>query len=323
MLIPQLMFLNKLRKSNTPTPLPPRPPQPGGDDETNADPNWLRRQITNTLLMVVGVFSAGFGLESFLLPSGFLDGGVTGVSLLVTRIFHLPLPVLIVVLNLPFVLMAWRQLDPSVAIRTLLGIVGLAIVLATVPFPIVTSDKLLISVFGGFFLGAGIGLAMRGGGVLDGTEIMAIYLSKKSSASVGDIILVFNILIFGVAAWVLSIETALYSILAYLSAAKTIDFVIDGLEEYTGVTIVSGRSDAIRRMITEKLGRGATVYNGKRGFGTHGQQPNPIDIVFTVITRLEISQLKTEVELIDRQAFMVMHSVKDTKGGMIKKRPLH
>ena len=164
---------------------------------------------------------------------------------------------------------------------------------------------------------------MRGGGVLDGTEIMAIYLSKKSSLTVGDIILLFNIVIFGVAAYVLSVETALYSILAYLSAAKTIDFVIDGVEEYTGVTIVSGRSDAIRRMITEKLGRGATVYNGKRGYGTHGTQPSPVDIVFTVITRLELSQLKAEVEQIDRQAFMVMHSVKDTKGGMIKKRPLH
>ncbi|RPD45432.1 YitT family protein [Hymenobacter sediminis] len=296
-------------------------PNPG--TRSARDRRWWRRQVVNTLLMVVGVFSAGFGLESFLLPGGFLDGGVTGVSLLIVRVFGLPLPALIVVLNIPFVLMAWRQLDPSVAIRTLLGILGLALVLALIPYPIVTNDKLLISVFGGFFLGAGIGLAMRGGGVLDGTEIMAIYLSKQSSMSVGDIILVFNILIFGVAAWVLSIETALYSILAYLSAAKTIDFIIDGLEEYTGVTIVSGRSDAIRRMITEKLGRGATVYTGKRGYGTHGEQPNPVDIVFTVITRLEVSKLKAEVEQIDRQAFMVMHSVRDTKGGMIKKRPLH
>ncbi|RSK36175.1 YitT family protein [Hymenobacter metallilatus] len=321
MLIPQLMFLRKMRPSASEPPAnrfrrpaTSRPPR---------DRHWWRRQIVNTLLMVLGVFSAGFGLESFLLPGGFLDGGVTGVSLLLTRVFGWPLPVLIVLLNFPFVLMAWRQLDPGVAIRTLLGILGLALVLAVVPFPIVTSDKLLISVFGGFFLGAGIGMAMRGGGVLDGTEIMAIYLSKQSSMTIGDIVLVFNILIFGVAAYVLSIETALYSILAYLAAAKTIDFVIDGLEEYTGVTIVSVRSDAIRRMITEKLGRGATVYSGKGGYGTHGNQPNPIDVVFTVITRLELSKLKTEVELIDRQAFMVMHSVKDTKGGMIKKRPLH
>lgn len=284
---------------------------------------WWRRQITNTMLMVAGVLSAGFGLESFLLPGGFLDGGVTGISLLLVQIFGWPLPVLIVLLNFPFVLMAWRQLDPGVAIRTLLGIVALALVLALVPYPIITHDKLLISVFGGFFLGAGIGLAMRGGGVLDGTEIMAIFLSKQSSMTIGDIVLVFNIVIFGVAAYVLSLETALYSILAYLSAAKTIDFVIDGLEEYTGVTIMSGQADAIRRMITEKMGRGATVYSGKGGYGTHGHQPNAIDIVFTVITRLELTKLKAEVEQIDQNAFMVMHSVKETKGGMIKKRPLH
>ncbi|AHJ96555.1 YitT family protein [Hymenobacter swuensis] len=284
---------------------------------------WWRRQITNTLLMVAGVLSAGFGLESFLLPGGFLDGGVTGISLLLVQIFGWPLPVLIVLLNVPFVFMAWRQLDPGVAIRTLLGIVALALVLALVPYPIITHDKLLISVFGGFFLGAGIGLAMRGGGVLDGTEIMAIFLSKQSSMTIGDIVLVFNIVIFGVAAYVLSLETALYSILAYLSAAKTIDFVIDGLEEYTGVTIMSGQADAVRRMITEKMGRGATVYSGKGGYGTHGHQANAIDIVFTVITRLELTKLKAEVEQIDQNAFMVMHSVKETKGGMIKKRPLH
>lgn len=164
---------------------------------------------------------------------------------------------------------------------------------------------------------------MRGGGVLDETEILAVFLSRKTSLSVGDIVLLFNILIFSVAAWVLSVETALYSILAYLAAAKTIDFIIDGIEEYTGVTIVSGRSDAIRRMITEKLGRGATIYNGQRGYGIQGEQPNPVNIVFTVVTRLELTRLRDEIELIDRQAFIVMHSVKETKGGIIKKRPLH
>lgn len=307
-----------------PATTPPAPlPVSTSSKRPPRDRHWWRRQIVNTLLMVTGVLSAGFGLESFLLPGGFLDGGVTGISLLLVQIFGWPLPLLIVALNFPFVLMAWRQLDSGVAIRTLLGILALALVLAVVPYPIITHDKLLISVFGGFFLGAGIGLAMRGGGVLDGTEIMAIHFSKQSSITVGDIVLLFNIVIFGVAAYVLSLETALYSILAYLSAAKTIDFVIDGLEEYTGVTIMSGQADAIRRMITEKMGRGATVYSGKGGYGTHGHQPNTIDIVFTVITRLELAKLKAEVEHIDQQAFMVMHSVKETKGGMIKKRPLH
>ncbi|MBT9395311.1 YitT family protein [Hymenobacter sp. NST-14] len=323
MLFSQLLFLRKSQAADQPSKTPPRFRRPRPGRRPIRDQRWWRRQVVSTLWLGAGVLAAAFGLESFLLPGGFLDGGVTGVSLLLRQLFGFPLPVLIVALNVPFVLMAWRQLDRTVALRTSLGILALALVLATVHFPIVTQDKLLISVFGGFFLGAGIGLAMRGGGVLDGTEIMAIYLSKNSSLTVGDIILFFNILIFGVAAYVLSIETALYSILAYLSAAKTIDFVIDGVEEYTGVTIVSGRSDAIRRMITEKLGRGATVYNGKRGYGTHGAPPSPVDIVFTVVTRLELSQLKAEIEQIDRQAFIVMHSVKDTKGGMIKKRPLH
>ena len=321
MLIPQLLFLRKLQNPDASPPPRLRRPAPGSPSAR--DRRWWRRQVASTLLLAAGVGCAAFGLESFLLPGGFLDGGVTGVSLLLRQVFGVPLSLLIVALNVPFMIMASRQLGRAVALRTLLAVLALALVLATVHFPIVTQDKLLIAVFGGFFLGAGIGLAMRGGGVLDGTEIMAIYLSRKTSLSVGDIVLLFNICIFSVAAYVLSIETALYSILAYLSAAKTIDFIIDGIEEYTGVTIVSGRSEAIRRMITEKLGRGVTIYHGRRGFGTHGDQPFPIDIVFTVITRLELAQLRAEVEKIDRQAFMVMHSVKDTKGGMIKKRPLH
>ncbi|QNH61334.1 YitT family protein [Hymenobacter sediminicola] len=291
--------------------------------EPQSKSRWLRHNISSALLLLAGVFSAAFGLKAFLLPNDFIDGGVTGISLLVRQLTDWPLSVLIVVINIPFIIMAYFQMDRVLAFKTLCAILMLALVLLVVSFPNLTQDKLLISVFGGFFLGAGIGLAMRGGGVLDGTEILAVFLSKKTSLTVGDIILLFNICIFAAAAWILSVETALYSILAYLSAAKTIDFIIDGIEEYTGVTIVSSRSDAIRRMITEKLGRGATVYNGKGGFGTHGDQPNAVDIVFTVITRLELARLKAEVEQIDIQAFMVMHSVKDTKGGMIKKRPLH
>jgi uncharacterized membrane-anchored protein YitT (DUF2179 family) len=283
----------------------------------------VRHHISSALFLLAGVCSAAFGLKAFLLPNDFIDGGVTGISLLVRQLTDLPLSLLIVVINTPFIIMAYFQMDRVLAFKTLCAILALAAMLLVVSFPILTQDKLLISVFGGFFLGAGIGLAMRGGGVLDGTEILAVFLSKKTSLTVGDIILLFNIGIFAAAAWILSVETALYSILAYLSAAKTIDFIIDGIEEYIGVTIVSGLSDNIRRMVTGKLGRGATVYNGKGGFGTHGDQPNSVDIVFTVITRLELARLKSEVEQIDKHAFMVMHSVKDTKGGMIKKRPLH
>jgi len=179
-----------------------------------------------------------------------------------------------------------------------------------------------VAVFGGFFLGAGIGLTIRGGGVIDGTEILAISLSRKRSLSVGDFILIFNIIIFSVAAFLLSIEVALYSILTYLSASKTVDFILEGIEEFTGVTIISVHSDEIADMIKNKLGRGLTIYAGKKGFGRRGENPSASEIIFTVVTRLEISRLTGEVEKIDPNAFIVMQSIRDTHGGMVKKRPL-
>jgi uncharacterized membrane-anchored protein YitT (DUF2179 family) len=200
--------------------------------------------------------------------------------------------------------------------------VGLALVVHFIPYPLITSDKLLIAVFGGFFLGAGIGMAIRGGAVIDGTEVLAIYLSKKTGLTIGDIILVFNVVIFLVGAYILSIEVALYAMLTYMAAAKTVDFVIEGVEEYTGITIISDESEKVRLMITEQLGRGVTIYSGKGGFGKKGERLKEIDIIFTVVTRLEIARLKTEIEKIDPNAFIIMNSVKDTKGGMIKKRSL-
>ncbi len=277
----------------------------------------------DAFLIFIGILAAGFGLEGFLLPNSFIDGGVTGISLLTAEITDYPLPVLILLINIPFVILGYHQIGKQFAIKSVFAIVGLALAITFIHYPVITSDKLLISVFGGFFLGAGIGFAIRGGGVLDGTEILAIYLSKRTGLTLGDIILVFNIIIFSVAAYVLSIETALYSILAYLAASKTVDFVIEGVEEYTGVTIVSAYNEDIRIMITEKMGRGVTIYNGKRGFGKRGTNLNQMEIVYTVITRLEIGKLQAEVEKIDPNAFIVMSTVKDTRGGMIKKRPLH
>jgi uncharacterized membrane-anchored protein YitT (DUF2179 family) len=179
-----------------------------------------------------------------------------------------------------------------------------------------------VAVFGGFFLGAGIGFAVRGGAVIDGTEVLAIYLSRKFRTTIGDIIIVINVIIFLAAAYLLGVEVALYSMITYLAASKTLDFLVEGIEEYTGVTVISGKSEEIRLMIIEKMGRGVTVYSGKRGFGKRGES-SEIDIIYTVITRLELNKLHTELEKIDPNAFVVMNSVKDTKGGMIKKRPLH
>ena len=203
-----------------------------------------------------------------------------------------------------------------------MAIICLALAVYFIQYPIVTNDKLLVAIFGGFFLGMGIGFAIRGGAVLDGTEVLAIYLSRKWGTSIGEIIFAFNVVIFGFAAWYLSIEVAMYSALIYLAASRTVDFILEGVEEYTGVTIVSAYSEEIRQMITGKLNMGVTIYTGKRGYGKNGHNLSEIDIIYTVVTRLEISKLKGEVEKIDRNAFIIMNTVRDTKGGMIKKRTL-
>jgi uncharacterized membrane-anchored protein YitT (DUF2179 family) len=282
----------------------------------------ISRWIKDFLLIGVGIFSAAFGLESFLLPSNFIDGGATGIALLASEKSPLPLQAWLVIINIPFVFIGYKTMGRNFAIKASAAIVGLALCVTFVHFGSVTHDKLLVSVFGGFFLGAGIGMAVRGGAVLDGTEVVAIYLSKKLGTSIGDIIIIFNVGIFGAAAYLLNIESALYSMITYLAASKTVDFIIEGIEEYTGVTIVSSHNDEIRRMIINKLGRGITVYKGRRGYGSHGEI-REMDILYTVITRLEISKMKTEIKKIDPHAFVVMNSVKDTSGGMIKKRPMH
>ncbi|SNC66688.1 Uncharacterized membrane-anchored protein YitT, contains DUF161 and DUF2179 domains [Hymenobacter gelipurpurascens] len=284
---------------------------------------WMRHFLVQGALLLAGVFSAALGLKAFLLPNGFIDGGVTGISMLVSHVTGISLSILIVVINIPFIVLGYFQLGRTFAIRTLGAILLLAMALLVITFPPLTHDKLLIAVFGGFFLGAGIGLAMRGGGVLDGTEILAVYISKKLPGSIGDIILIINIVIFSVAAWLLSVETALYSILAYLSAARTVDFVVSGIEEYTGLTIISAQSEAIRQLITDKMRRGATVYECTRGFGSHGHQHMRMETIFTVVTRLEVLSITDEVHKIDPHAFIVMQSVNDTRGGLVKKRPLH
>lgn len=282
----------------------------------------ILQKIKDITLIIIGVSAAGFGLKGFLLPNKFIDGGAMGISLLISETTELSLSILIVAVNLPFLVLGYSQIGKEFAFKSIFAIILLAIVVHFVPYPLITSDKLLIAVFGGFFLGAGIGMAIRGGSVIDGTEVLAIYLSKRTGLTIGDIILIFNIIIFSFGAYILSIEIALYAILTYMAASKTVDFIIEGVEEYTGITIISEYSDEIRLMITEKLGRGVTLYNGKGGYGKKGEISEEIDIIYTVITRLEIARLKNEVEKIDSKAFLIMNSIKDTKGGMIKKRSL-
>jgi uncharacterized membrane-anchored protein YitT (DUF2179 family) len=277
--------------------------------------------IKSIIYSAVGILSAAFGLKGFLLPNDFIDGGATGIALLLTTIFEIPLPLLIILVNIPFIIMGSKVIGKQFAIRTSLAIITLALVLVFVEFPIITNDKLLVAIFGGFFLGAGIGLNVRGQAVIDGTEVMAILFSRKLKTTIGDIILVTNVIIFGVCAYVLSIETALYSMVTYMVASRSLDYITVGIDEYLGVTIISDKCMIIKDMITETLGRGVTIYRGKGGYGKRGHIEDK-DILYSVITRFEVSKIAQEIENIDSNAFVVMSPVKDAIGGMIKKRHL-
>ena len=273
------------------------------------------RATRSTILILLGILSAAFGLKGFLLSSHFIDGGVTGVSMLLSNVLGWPLSLLIPVINIPFIVIAYRQIGRVFAFRSVLAIAGLSLCLAFVKFPDVTPDKLLTAVFGGFFIGGGIGLAIRGGAVLDGTEIAALLISKGSHVlKVGDVILILNVVIFSSAAFFLGIDSALYSMLTYFAASKTVDFLIHGVEEHTAIIIVSERSEPIRQGIIQRLQRGVTVFKGKGGLTNQDQ-----DILYCVVTRLEIGRVKSVVEDYDEGAFMVVHGLADAEGGVVKR----
>ncbi|NJL12504.1 MAG: YitT family protein [Microscillaceae bacterium] len=276
------------------------------------------QQFKSLLLLFLGVFLAGFGLKGFVLPNNFLDGGAMGISLLLYRLVGFDLAFWIFIVNLPFVFLSIWQVSRGFALRTLLAIGGLALILELFPFSVVTHDKLLVAVFGGFFLGAGIGLAIRGNGVLDGTEVLAFYLSRNTILSVGEGITLINLVIFSFAAWLISLETALYAMLTYFFASRTVDFVLRGLEGYTSVFIISMQNEAIRQMILEKMGRGVTVFKAEKGL-----EKTEMNVLYTVITRLEVVKLQNEIRDIDDRAFIIQQRVDDTKGGMIRQRKSH
>lgn len=278
-----------------------------------------RRELLNLVLIVLGSLSAAFGLEGFLMSSNFIDGGVTGVSMLLAEVTGQPLSLLLPLINLPFIVLGFRQIGWPFAVRSAFGIGLLALLLLFVHFPDVTPDKFLSSVFGGFFLGAGIGLAIRGGAVLDGTEIAALLISKRSHLfKVGDIILAINVVIFSIAIKVLGIEAALYSILTYVTAARTLDFLIYGIEQYTAITIMSEQSDQIRLRIMDELGRGVTIYRGRGG-----KSGVEREILYCVVTRLEIGSVRAIIRDLDESAFVVTYALSDVAGGMVKRSGLH
>lgn len=279
----------------------------------------FRREAVNAALIATGILSAGFGLKGFLLSSHFIDGGVTGISMLLAQVTPLPLAIWLPIVNLPFVILGYRHLGGAFALRSALAILTLAIVLATMHFPDVTPDALLTAVFGGVFIGAGIGLSVRGGAVLDGTEIAALLIGKRSSVlKVGDVILAFNVVLFLVAMTLLGVERALYSILTYISAARTLDFILHGIEEYTAVTIMSAEPQQIRAAILNEMGRGVTVYRG-----SGGKSGEDRDILYCVVTRLEIGRVMRIVDSFDPHAFIVQHPLADVRGGVVHRHALH
>jgi uncharacterized membrane-anchored protein YitT (DUF2179 family) len=278
----------------------------------------IRREALNALFIAGGVMSAGMGLKGFLFSSHFIDGGVTGISMLLAKVTPLPLSIWLPIVNLPFVALGYRHLGRAFAVRSVLAIAALALVLATVHFPDVTSDSLLTAVFGGVFIGAGIGLAVRGGAVLDGTEIAALVIGKRTpGVKVGEVILAFNVVLFVAAMRVLGVEEALYSILTYVAAARTLDFILHGIEEFTAMTIMSSAPGEIRRAILEEMGRGVTIYRARGGMSGEDRE-----IVYCVVTRLEIGRILRIVEAFDPSAFVVQHPLADVRGGVVHRHAI-
>ncbi|WP_246022080.1 YitT family protein [Flavobacterium cellulosilyticum] len=282
------------------------------------------KNIIDAISTIAGILFCGFALKGFLVPNQFFDGGVTGISLLLHELYHWNIGYVIVIVNIPFIIMGAFQVNKTFAIRTFLAVIGLALCLHFIPYPQITSDKLLVSIFGGVFMGLGVGLAIRGGCALDGIEVLALYTGKRISFTISEIILGINIIIFLIAAIKLGLPVALYSILTYYTASRTINFVIEGIEEYTGVTIISGQSEKIKEQLVMSLGRGITVYKGERGFMKENfEMSHPVDIVFTVVTRMELRRLKNLVEVIDPKAFIFTSLIKEAAGGILKRRARH
>ena len=282
--------------------------------------NWKSLySLHSVIYSLLGVFSAMVALEGFMLPNHFLDGGVTGISILVEEILQIPFTYLLVAFNLPFLYLGYKKIGKTFALRALLSILLLTVLMHFIEIPAVTDDKVLIAVFGGFLIGLGIGLVIKAGGVLDGMEIMAFYTTKKSAFSTAEIILTFNGLIFLGAAFVFDLETAMYSFLVYFTAARTTDYVVDGFEEFTALTIISRECEQVKSLIVNDFGKAITVYKGERGYlpGAY-QVKHDCDIVMTIVTRLEIHRIKEATLKIDPNAFFFVQRIKEVKGGIGK-----
>jgi uncharacterized membrane-anchored protein YitT (DUF2179 family) len=277
-----------------------------------------KRFLAEITQIGAGILLASIGLKGFLLPNGFLDGGVTGIAILLSKLYDWNMSLILVVVSVPFLALAWFSLTKRILIKSVLSIITLAIFIQFENFESVTDDKLLIAIFGGLFLGAGIGLTIKNGAVLDGSEILGIFVNNRLGISIGKTIMFFNIILFGITTLLLSIEIAMYSILTFLVTAKVIDLMIEGFEDYIGLMIVSENVDEIEQELIDKIGVGMTLYKGSRGHGKRGMQPER-DIIHTVINRIDIRRTYDMIDSIDKNSFVIEFDVNNIRGGILKK----
>jgi uncharacterized membrane-anchored protein YitT (DUF2179 family) len=274
--------------------------------------------ISEYFQIFLGVVLASIGLKAFLLPNDFLDGGVTGIAILLKTQFDINISILLVVISIPFFILGYFTVSKRILVKSMISIVTLALFIQFENFNTVTDDKLLISIFGGLFVGAGIGIAIRNGSVLDGSEILGVFMNDRFGISIGKIILLFNVILFSITALVVSVEVALYSILTYIVTAKVTDLIIEGFEDFIGVMIVSKKYKEIKVSILENLGAGLTVYQGEKGYGSQGEVTN-FEIIHTIINRIDIRKLNRIIDGIDPDAFIVEFDVNNIKGGVLRK----
>ena len=278
--------------------------------------------IKNLLHIIAGVLLAVLAMKGFMIPNRFLDGGVTGISILLHEMFHINISILVIVLNLIFIHLGYRKIGKTFAVQTTIAVTLLSFGLLFIDIPAITNEKLLIAIFGGIFMGAGIGLVIRGGGVIDGAEVIAVFTRRKVGFSNSEIIMLINCFIFAVAAIEFGIETAMYSVITFFTATRATNYVVDGIEEFTAMNIISSREEEIKNFLVNELGKGITVYKGERGY-----LPGSFDIktdcqiIVTIVTRLEIKQIQDNLVKIDPKAFVYVQSIREASGGILKAKP--
>lgn len=278
----------------------------------------MKRILSEVFQIAIGILLASIGLKMFLLPNGFLDGGATGIAILISELFDFDISYILLIVSIPFLGLAWFSLSKRIFIKSVLSIVLLAVIIHFENFNAITEDKLLIAIFGGLFLGAGIGLTIRNGAVLDGSEILGIFINNRLGISIGKVILLFNAILFGVTAILLSLEIAMYSIMTFIVTAKVIDLMIEGFEDYVGLMIVSEEVDEINQKLINVISTGTTLYHGSGGYGKRGAQSSK-DIIHTVINRIDIRRTYNLIDSIDKNAFIIEFDVNSIKGGRYTK----